>query len=176
MASIVFKELRIPLSSVEEGVSTFHFRTVPPDLCAGGRVRFPQEIGVEVQVTTVGEDYLIDIKVEGEGECVCDRCSESFLSPIGGKVQTLFTFDIEKAGNEGSIDVKLLPLHEQMLDISQDVLDALVLAIPSKCLCREECKGLCCRCGANLNEGECSCPKDEVDPRWQALKGLTWNP
>jgi uncharacterized protein len=68
--------------------------------------------------------------------------------------------------------VRLVPPSSKEIDLTQDALDALVLAVPSKCLCDEACLGLCLKCGANLNEEQCSCPQDETDTRWEALKNI----
>ena len=50
--------------------------------------------------------------------------------------------------------------------------EQVLLALPLKVICREDCKGLCPHCGANLNDGQCSCADDVDDPRWTALKDL----
>jgi uncharacterized protein len=55
----------------------------------------------------------------------------------------------------------------------EDILrEQVLLAVPIKTVCREECKGLCPQCGKNLNTGECQCEPVAGDPRWDALKGL----
>jgi uncharacterized protein len=50
--------------------------------------------------------------------------------------------------------------------------EQVLLALPLKVICREDCKGLCPHCGANLNDGQCSCADPPEDPRWTALKDL----
>lgn len=172
MASIPFKKLCIPLSSVEEGVSTISFRTVDPDLCLEEKYEFPHEIEIEARISTLGGDFLVDLKVKSEGEFLCDRCGEEFRRIITGEIQTLFTFDRVKVQEEGGGEVRILPPSAQEIDITQDVRDGLLLAIPAKSLCREGCLGLCPRCGAKLNEEKCSCPRGEVDSRWEALKNI----
>jgi uncharacterized protein len=172
LASIPFKKLSIPLSSVEEGVSTVSFRTVHPDLCLEKRYKFPHEIEIEARISTLGGDFLVDLEVKSEGEFLCDRCGKEFRRVITGEIQTLFTFDRVKADEEGGGEVRILPPSAQEIDITQDVWDALLLAIPAKSLCHEGCLGLCPRCGAKLNEEKCRCPGDEVDPRWEALKNI----
>lgn len=133
---------------------------------------FPHEILVEAEVTTAGGDFLVHLKVGSEGKFVCDRCGEEFQRDVRGEVRTLFTFDTEKVQGEGNGEIRLLHSSAQEINITQDALDAFLLAVPAKCLCREECLGLCPRCGANLNKKRCSCFGDEVDSRWETLKGL----
>ena len=47
-----------------------------------------------------------------------------------------------------------------------------VLAVPMKNLCSEDCKGLCPKCGKNLNEGLCNCNEENIDPRWETIQKL----
>ena len=58
------------------------------------------------------------------------------------------------------------------LELGEAVREELILAVNPYVVCDPECKGLCSRCGANLNEGPCDCTEDEVDPRWGALRDL----
>lgn len=172
MASVSFEKLCIRFSALEEGVTTFEFSKVHPELSEGDRCRFPHEIKAEVKVTVVGEDYLFELKVKSRGELVCDRCGVQFQKNMEGEVKTLFTYDPARAQGEEMGDVRILPPGAEGIDFSQDAMDAIVLAIPSKCLCHEDCLGLCSNCGANLNEKSCSCKMVETDPRWEALKDL----
>lgn len=63
-------------------------------------------------------------------------------------------------------------IEGSLLDADQLVRDELVLALPSKVLCKEDCRGLCSICGKNLNEGSCSCEHDHRDPRMAAIADL----
>ena len=67
---------------------------------------------------------------------------------------------------------KFLLLQDGLLDIGEYVRTAVILELPSRFLCREECKGLCPKCGADLNAATCSCGDKEPDPRWDALKAF----
>ena len=58
------------------------------------------------------------------------------------------------------------------IDLTPAVREQILLQIPASPLCREDCLGLCVRCGKDLNEGECGCDRAVVDPRWAALKGI----
>ena len=55
------------------------------------------------------------------------------------------------------------------IDLDELVREQILLALPTRHLCREDCKGLCQKCGADLNAGDCSCEQGETDPRWAAL-------
>jgi uncharacterized protein len=58
------------------------------------------------------------------------------------------------------------------LDVDEIVKEQILLAVPTRMLCREDCKGICPECGIDRNTGECSCGADNIDPRWAALKNL----
>ncbi|HEY2030087.1 MAG TPA: DUF177 domain-containing protein [Myxococcales bacterium] len=58
------------------------------------------------------------------------------------------------------------------LDLRPAVREQILLSLPSAPVCSEDCKGLCPRCGKDLNEGECGCDRTVMDPRWAALKGI----
>ena len=78
---------------------------------------------------------------------------------------------VEPVESESDNIVYISP-ETDVIDISEDVRDYAILAIPMKKLCSEDCKGLCSRCGKNLNEEQCSCSGDETDIRWMPLMEL----
>jgi uncharacterized protein len=61
----------------------------------------------------------------------------------------------------------------EAIDVDEIVKEQILLAVPTRMLCREDCKGICPECGADKNTGECNCVTNEIDPRWAALKDLT---
>ena len=58
------------------------------------------------------------------------------------------------------------------IDLSQAVREQILLSVPASPLCREDCKGLCPKCGKDLNDGDCGCDRKAIDPRWSALEGI----
>jgi uncharacterized protein len=67
------------------------------------------------------------------------------------------------------MDSVFLPLHEM-------IREQVYLALPMKFLCTSDCKGLCPHCGVNMNEVECECAREEMDPRWASLKAIVHDP
>ena len=78
---------------------------------------------------------------------------------------------VEEFTNEDSEDEGVFPLEADAADLEEIVRTVFVLNLDSKLLCKPDCKGLCCRCGKNLNDGPCGCQK-ELDPRFAALQQL----
>jgi len=80
----------------------------------------------------------------------------------------VYFFGKESVDN-GSINIVYLPMDADKIDLTAELRDYAVLSIPMKNLCKEDCLGLCYKCGKNLNEGECDCEKTNIDIRWQPL-------
>jgi uncharacterized protein len=69
-------------------------------------------------------------------------------------------------------DLALSVFEGNIINIDDLAREQLYLALPSRVLCDENCLGLCSVCGVNKNDVECSCEREEIDPRWAALKDL----
>ena len=96
--------------------------------------------------------------------CVCDRCGTEFDSV---KVQELKAY----LSDGESDDPEAFVLDGDKLDLDETLSTLFVLDMETKFLCTEDCKGLCSKCGANLNHGPCGCRK-EIDPRLAVLEQL----
>ena len=99
---------------------------------------------------------------------ICDRCASEFDREINFPIEVVLVTELANEENE---DEWVFPLEGDSADLDDIVRTVFVLNLDSKLLCDEDCKGLCCRCGKNLNDGPCSCQK-ELDPRFAALKQL----
>lgn len=99
-------------------------------------------------------------------ETFCSRCAEGVSLRLEVPVEHILVRSLESEEND-----EFIVVENMRLDIKQLTLEDIYFALPSKILCREDCKGLCSQCGANLNEGPCSCKK-EIDPRFEVLLGL----
>ena len=107
---------------------------------------------------------LIETTIHG----VCDRCASDFDRDVSMPIDVVLVTELSNEDNE---DEKIFPLEGDSADLEDIVRTVFVLNLSSKLLCSADCKGLCFRCGKNLNEGPCSCQK-EIDPRFAALKQL----
>ena len=99
---------------------------------------------------------------------VCDRCASDFTQDVTIPVDVVL---VEELSNEDSEDEWVFPLEADAADLDDIVRTVFVLNLDTKLLCSPGCKGLCCRCGKNLNDGHCGCQK-ELDPRFAALRQL----
>ena len=99
---------------------------------------------------------------------ICDRCATDFDREVEIPIDAVLVTELANEENE---DEWVFPLEANTADLEDIVRTIFVLNMDSKLLCKEDCKGLCFRCGKNLNDGPCGCQK-ELDPRFAALKQL----
>ena len=99
---------------------------------------------------------------------VCDRCAADFDSYVEFPLDVVLVTEFSNEENE---DEWVFPLEGDSADLEDIIRTVFVLNMDSKMLCKEDCKGLCCGCGRNLNVEACTCQK-ELDPRFAALKQL----
>ncbi len=99
---------------------------------------------------------------------VCDRCAAAFTQDVELPIDVVL---VDELSNEENEDEWVFSLEADSADLEDIVRTVFVLNMDSKLLCKPDCKGLCCRCGKNLNEGPCQCQK-EPDPRFAALRQL----
>lgn len=99
---------------------------------------------------------------------VCDRCAREFQRDVTFPMEAVLVMELADEENE---DEWVFQLEGDSADLDDIVTTTFVLNMDSKLLCKPDCKGLCCRCGANLNDGPCGC-QPELDPRFAALKQL----
>lgn len=99
---------------------------------------------------------------------VCDRCAADFTRPVEMALNVVLVTELASEENE---DEWVFSLEGDSADLEDIVRTVFVLNMDSKLLCKPDCKGICCRCGKNLNREACICEK-EIDPRFAALKQL----
>ncbi|MBR2889564.1 MAG: DUF177 domain-containing protein [Oscillospiraceae bacterium] len=99
---------------------------------------------------------------------VCDRCAADFDRHEDIPIDVVLVTELSNEENE---DEWVFPLEGDSADLEDIIRTVFVLNMDSKLLCKEDCAGLCCRCGKNLNDGPCGCQK-ELDPRFAALRQL----
>ena len=100
--------------------------------------------------------------------CVCDRCLKPFEKPLDQDVEAILTTELQ---DEEAADEWTFLLDGEDADLDEILNAAFVLNMDSQLLCSPDCKGLCPRCGKDLNEGPCGCGK-EIDPRLAVLAQL----
>ena len=139
---------------------------------ADERLVFPALAGFTGPVTARGEVKntagLLELSalIDADMTVRCDRCSREY-----GKTLSLpVTATLKADPDEDDYD-ELFPLDGDGLDVSDLLETCFILSMDQKFLCRDDCRGLCPRCGKDLNDGPCSCGK-QIDPRMAVLSQL----
>ncbi len=133
-----------------------------------------ESCSVNYELYRVSESEIM-LKMDYSGSCrlICTACLEGYESPVSDSFSVLFTLDpvevdgaVTLEGKDG--DVQLLT--GDVIDLTRQVLDTMRLNIPMAHQCREDCRGICPNCGKNLNDGDCGCVGETMDPRWKDLE------
>ncbi len=146
------------------------------------RLAFDYEIPVEHEengyVLAKTARVLGEIKDMGgymqlDADCVigyeteCARC----LKKLDGECAIHFSRPVAvKLEKDNEEEEYILVGANSTVNVDEILIDELVMSLPYRSLCSEDCKGLCPKCGCNKNEKECSCVTKEIDPRWAVLK------
>lgn len=167
----------IELFSIKDSPHKFEFSLEPAE------IELEQEnVKLIETITTTGKltKGIARIDVEGQistkAEIDCTRCLQSFEKDfeIPFKASFIapehFTAEKEAELNESDLDVSVY--EDNKIDLTELVREQIILNLPEQIFCREECKGLCAKCGENRNLIDCKCEEKEIDPRWAALKNL----
>lgn len=110
------------------------------------------------------------VDISYEFTAPCDRC--------GKEVSRKFVIPFERSlavSIEAEESDTIITVPDMKLDLDELVFSEVFVDLPTKHLCSEDCRGMCPKCGKNLNDGECGCPKKEIDPRLAKLAELLEN-
>jgi len=121
-------------------------------------------VEMDVRLENVLEGILVSGPLSGTMDFRCARCLKDFRESFRVEVAELFAPGVTDEDDR-------YPVAEGAIDLEPMVRDAVMLSMPFSPLCRQDCLGLCERCGGDRNLGECSCGP-ETDPRWDALAYL----
>ena len=147
----------------------FRFELDLSDVEFAGRYPISHPVMVEGEVQNSADVLSLDMTARSTLDAVCDRCGKEFLQEKEVPFSCVLAEELQ---NEDNIEIVLL--EEGKVDVGDLARTAFILEMDTKTLCSEDCKGLCPRCGADLNLGPCSC-KREADPRLAALAKLLEN-
>ncbi|MDI6907315.1 MAG: DUF177 domain-containing protein [Thermoanaerobacterales bacterium] len=129
----------------------------------------PDPVRVDLQVTYLGGVYWLEGTVDGEAVLRCGRCLGKFRHPFRAALVEKY-----RQGTAKDADEETLPDGERLV-LDERLREAVLLALPMRPLCREDCRGLCPKCGKLLNEGPCACPGEDIDPRLAKLAAVLKN-
>jgi len=136
--------------------------------------QFQAPVPVEVRYYRLGGDLFFGGHFASEVTGTCARCLTDYSFPLDRDFNFVLKPATEQAENvelEGE-DLALSYYQGDEVDLDPLVREAMILALPTRPLCREDCRGLCPRCGVNRNSVTCECRDEWTDPRFSILRTL----
>lgn len=167
----------IDLANLEESSQQFEFTLAAGEFdFDGGNVRLMNDVIASGEITKRIVQTDIAGTITSKVEIDCSRC----LIPIEKDLAIGFDVSYVTADDFGegkSLEIESDDLDTDVfsgdsLDLKEVVREQILLNLPTQLFCKEDCKGLCQKCGANRNLLDCNCEEKEIDPRWSALKNL----
>ena len=144
----------------------FQFELDLSDMEFSGRYPISRPVAVSGEVRNTAGILELSLNARSTLDAVCDRCGKAFKQDKDVPFACMLAEELQNEEND-----EIVLLEDGMVDVGDLARTAFILDMDTKTLCSEDCKGLCPRCGADLNIGPCSCKK-ETDPRLAVLAKL----
>jgi uncharacterized protein len=159
----------------EEPVEVF---PILQEMADSGECLFLEGIRIHLRAVKVREMVEVEGWVATRVRLSCSRCLKDFDLPLEETFALTFTRQLpevmDENGEEGAElsaeDMGLILFHGDEIDLADEIQQQVIVALPVRPLCSDSCKGLCPRCGADLNEGECGCERKDFNIKFAALK------
>lgn len=163
--------MKIPLLGLSPGVHQFTFDEKPAMWGLENHPNLRANVRLDVQLEKTPTHLFLRNHIRTVAHFECDRCLEEFEAGLDDVGRVMFSNDEELVQNSDE-EIRAFDPEAREIDITEDVRDLLLLAIPVKRICRDECRGLCSGCGANLNLETCRCAPRVPDTRWLTLQKI----
>lgn len=179
--------MRIQVAQIKDEGLALDFSESAADFVAladlSPEVVFLAPVSVRLRVVRVAGMIEVDGSLESLARLTCGRCLGEYELPIEAGFALTFAEELpavidEETDEEVELDAEemgLIPFEGEEIDLREAIQEQVVMALPLRPLCREECRGLCPRCGADLNEGDCGCAPSEFSLKFAALRDFKVN-
>jgi len=148
----------------------FHEESFPPLQLGNESYRFLAPLEVELKTENVGKSLLVNGKISSVIAVICSRCLKEFSYNLE------IAFEDEWVPAEFASEAEddgILVFEKDEFPIDDRIVEHMLLQLPFKFLCSEDCRGLCLKCGADRNVNPCACSTEDIDPRLEILS--KWN-
>jgi uncharacterized protein len=174
---IRLKDIKEQGLSIEFTEDACHFPALS-ELVADRAVEILQPVKTTLKVLWVGDM----VEVQGQSTTLvqlpCGRCLSLRAVPVEAHFDLTFVKELPPGPEEEDADeielsaeeMGLIEFHGEEIDLREAIQEQVIMALPVRALCDEACRGLCARCGANLNEVDCQCPPSEFRNKFSMLK------
>lgn len=137
------------------------------DIDIDGAFPFKSPVTVTATASNMASLVTLALNCRFDYQRSCDRCGEQCTVEQNMNFAHKLAQTLVDEGNDDYIETP-----DFTIELDEVVISDILLSLPQKFLCSEDCKGLCSKCGKNLNLGDCGCDKREIDPRLAILKQL----
>ena len=176
-AVLFYLTMIVDLAKLEDSDNRFEFSVSADDLdLETENVRLKSDIAVSCEITKNIPKTDVAGTISVAVEVDCTRCLLAIEKPFAFNFEAAYV-PTEELLKESEAELEADDLDVDVLDgdelnMREVVREQILLNVPDQIFCKEDCKGLCQKCGANMNLIDCSCKETEIDPRWEALKKL----
>ena len=146
----------------------YHFK-MDPFYFEGDKITPISEVIVEGAIIFDDDVIEMDVNIKAELELNCSRCLDTFIYPVDIDIKERFT------NNSQIINEEIVFVESDIINITEVIENSIISMLPIKRLCKQDCKGLCQKCGVNLNKETCTCNSADTDIRLEGLKALLDN-
>ncbi len=157
-----------PLLSSEERKISFSYE-IPLSYSENGYV-ISEPVKVNGDVKDMGGYMVLSAKAEVSYVTECARCLKSLSGSCEIDFVRTVAVSLEADDDE---DEYILVGENSVVSIDESLMEELILSLPLRSLCKDDCKGICPKCGCNKNDVMCDCVLSAPDPRWNVLKAFT---
>jgi uncharacterized protein len=164
--------MKIIISEIpEEGIDTELSESIALE-----SVKTVSPLHVFLKIRKIGSEVLVNGAIEGDVELLCSRCLNMYTTKVQSQINVVYepsaTINREEHYRLKRDELDTGFYKNDTLDTDEVLVEQLLLNMPMKPLCSSDCKGICPKCGADLNISGCSCSVGEVDTRLKVLEQL----
>ena len=166
--------MRIELDKLEQKGNRFAHVYEPEEIVLDEEyARLTSRAEVSGRVSRSGREVRLRGRINAGAEVDCGRCLKTVAIPVETEFDVTYVpvedYKSSEVAELQEEDLRLSVFDGETIDLDELVREQVLLALPARALCGEECKGLCPTCGADRNSNPCACESREVDPRWAGL-------
>lgn len=162
--------VKIRISGLSQGIHEYDFSVEPSVL--GLDENYRQVVDIDARLEKTSRQLYLQTEIRSSGHFQCDRCLDEFEQPVMTRYSMFYIYDELENGKYLPEEVQVITPDTAYIDLAGDVRQMIILSVPLKLLCREECRGLCPQCGINWNHRTCTCKVEVSDSRWNSLERL----
>ncbi len=173
----ILSKMTVDLSQLKDAQTAFDFSLPAAEIeLETEAARLKDTVKIKGKITKQSAQTVVAGEIFADAEIECHRC----LQPVEKKLEIAFTAsfvtpEFYTQATEAELradDLEVSVFAGDKIDLSELAREQILLDLPARVFCGEDCKGLCLKCGANRNLIDCNCEDKEADPRWAALKNL----